>query len=80
MIFYTTITRKKSNMTDYELEQFCIRNTDCGCDCMACPAFAANQREELGLDEHDASEDDDYERYSLEMEIAETACDCNIGF
>lgn len=74
-------------MTDYELEKFCERNPDCGCDCMRCPAFAAHQREELGLDEYDpASVDDcaceskDDEVYHLQMEIDETACDCNIGF
>ena len=31
-------------MTDYELEQFCQRNPDCGCDCINCPAFAENYR------------------------------------
>lgn len=40
-------------MNDYELEKFCERNPDCGCDCMNCPAFASNQREELGLNEED---------------------------
>lgn len=48
-------------MTDYELEQFCKNNPDCGCECLACPAFIANPREELGLDERDTSEDEDYE-------------------
>ena len=31
-------------MTDAELEKFCESQPDCGCDCMKCPAFAANQR------------------------------------
>lgn len=31
-------------MSDYELEKFCESNPDCGCKCMKCPAFAANQR------------------------------------
>ena len=48
-------------MTDYELEQLCKNNPDCGCECLACPAFIANQREELGLDECDTSEDEGYE-------------------
>ena len=31
-------------MTDAELERFCEANPDCGCNCMKCPAFAANYR------------------------------------
>ena len=31
-------------MDDLELEQFCENNPQCGCDCMRCPAFAANMR------------------------------------
>ncbi len=31
-------------MSDYELERFCNNNPHCGCDCMNCPAFAANYR------------------------------------
>lgn len=51
-------------MTEYELDQICQR-TACDCNCMKCPYFAANQREELGLDEYD--EDDEYdEEYTTE--------------
>ena len=36
-------------LTDYELEQLCERQTDCGCDCMRCPLFAQSmEAEELG--------------------------------
>lgn len=31
-------------MTDYELDQICERNTDCGCNCMKCPIFAKYYR------------------------------------
>lgn len=44
-------------MTDYELEQFCERNPHCGCNCMKCPAFAANYRYNNGMDERDTSDD-----------------------
>lgn len=27
-------------MTEYELEKFCERNPDCGCNCIKRPAFA----------------------------------------
>ncbi len=43
-------------MTDYELEQFCRRNPDCGCDCYRCPAFAENHYHNLGYDEEDNDE------------------------
>lgn len=46
-------------MTDYELSQFCARNPDCGCNCMKCPAFAANINKELGLNDYDNEEDFD---------------------
>ena len=38
-------------MTDYQLEKFCERNPDCGCNCMKCPAFISNMRYEMGWDE-----------------------------
>lgn len=44
-------------MNERQLERFCERNPDCGCRCMACPAFAQHYREENGLDEED---DDDF--------------------
>ena len=37
-------------MSDYELEKFCESNPDCGCKCMKCPAFAANQRYNNGYE------------------------------
>ena len=40
-------------MSDYQLDLFCHRNPDCGCKCWFCPAFEANQRYNLGLDEND---------------------------
>lgn len=27
-------------MTDYELDEICSHNPDCGCNCMNCPIFA----------------------------------------
>lgn len=46
-------------MSDYELEQFCLRNPDCGCKCAKCPAFAANWRYNNGMDD-DIDEQDEY--------------------
>lgn len=45
-------------MDDYELERYCERHSNCNCLCLKCPAFIANQRNELGIDECD---DDDME-------------------
>lgn len=46
-------------MTDYELEKYCNTHPYCDCNCMKCPAFAANRRHELGLDE-DYYDDDEF--------------------
>ena len=27
-------------MTEYELDELCKRNPNCGCNCMKCPLFA----------------------------------------
>ena len=35
------------------------RSPDCGCNCMKCPAFAANMRYHNG-DHEDEDDDDDY--------------------
>ena len=43
-------------MDEYQLDLFCLRNPDCGCNCMKCPAFAAYMRHELGYDEDDYEE------------------------
>ena len=40
-------------MDDYQLDQFCQRHPECDGKCMRCPAFIANQREELGLNDFD---------------------------
>lgn len=45
-------------MSDYELERFCERNPDCGCNCMKCPAFIANMRYAEGY--FDDDDDDEY--------------------
>ena len=44
-------------MTEYELDQICERNPDCGCNCMKCEVFARYQRSQLGLDEYDDEEE-----------------------
>ena len=46
-------------MDDYQLDKFCERNPDCGCNCMKCPAFIANYRYNNGLDDYD--DEDVYE-------------------
>lgn len=46
-------------MDDFALERFCERNPDCGCNCMKCPAFAANYRYNNGLEDYE--NDEDYE-------------------
>ena len=43
-------------MDDFELEKFCERNPDCGCQCMKCPAFAANYRFNNGLNDEEYEE------------------------
>ena len=48
-------------MDDYQLSRFCERNPDCGCRCMSCPAFAQNQRDELGYEDDDYDWDDDWD-------------------
>lgn len=40
-------------MNDYELSRFYENYPDCDCNCMKCPAFACNMREELGYNEND---------------------------
>ena len=35
-------------MSDNELEKFCESQHDCGCKCMKCYEFAANQRYNKG--------------------------------
>lgn len=48
---------------DFELERICDRSADfCGCNCMACEAFAANKRYHDGYNEED-DEGDDEENY-----------------
>lgn len=46
-------------MDDLQLERFCEMNHDCGCDCLHCPAFAANYRYNNGYDEDDYDDEDD---------------------
>lgn len=29
-------------MNDYELDEYCKNNPECGCDCLHCQAFALN--------------------------------------
>lgn len=38
-------------MTEYELDQQCERNPDCGCNCMKCELFAKYQRSQLGYED-----------------------------
>lgn len=45
-------------MTEYQLDQICSRNPDCGCNCMKCQVYAMYMRSELGMDEE--PEDDEY--------------------
>lgn len=40
-------------MTEYELDELCKKNPDCGCDCMRCPLFAKYYRDENGLNDYD---------------------------
>ena len=47
-------------MTDEQLERFCERNPDCGCNCMKCPAFAANYRYNNGGDIYEGEEEYEY--------------------
>lgn len=44
--------------SEYELDRFCERNPNCGCNCMQCPAMAQFQRHELGYDEWDEDEEE----------------------
>ena len=46
-------------MDDLQLERFCEMNPDCGCDCLHCPAFAANYRYNNGYDGDDYDDEDD---------------------
>lgn len=46
-------------LDDFQLERICDRSPDCGCNCMKCEAFAANQRFHNG--DHDDEDDDDYD-------------------
>lgn len=48
-------------MDEFQLEEFCRRNPDCGCDCMHCPAFIRHMRYEMGWDECDEDYADDEE-------------------
>ncbi len=43
-------------MTEYELDQFCKRNPDCGCVCMKCPAYGEYHYSQLGYDEEEYQE------------------------
>lgn len=43
-------------LTDEQLELICERS-GCDCECIKCPAFAANRRYHFGYEEED---DDDY--------------------
>ena len=61
-------------MTDYEFNQIC-ESVECDYNCRKCSYFAAYQRANNGIGNYN-----DYERYCLEQEIAETTADCNIGF
>lgn len=49
-------------LDDFQLERICDRSPDCGCNCMKCEAFAANQRFHNG-DHEDDDDDDDYQAY-----------------
>lgn len=41
-------------LTDEQLERICERSGDfCGCHCITCEAFAANQRYHNGYDDDD---------------------------
>ena len=44
-------------MNELELENYCNHHKYCDCNCMKCPAFAAYQRHQLGLDENDDESD-----------------------
>lgn len=44
-------------MTEYELDQLCQRNPDCGCNCMSCQLFARYQRSELYGEDFDTEDD-----------------------
>lgn len=46
-------------LSDIELERICERSPDCGCNCMKCPAFAANMRYHDGYND-DEDDDDEY--------------------
>lgn len=43
-------------MNEYELEMYCDRHKTCDCHCVKCPAFAAYQRHELGINDYDEEE------------------------
>lgn len=40
-------------MDEYALDRYCDSHKQCDCKCMKCPAFAAYQRSELGMDDED---------------------------
>lgn len=44
-------------MTEYQLDQICSRNPDCGCNCMKCQVYAMYMRSELGLDKEPEDEE-----------------------
>lgn len=44
-------------MNDYELQQFCETNDFCDYNCMQCPAFAQNVRDELGFNDYNDNEE-----------------------
>lgn len=46
-------------LDDFQLERICDHYPDCGCNCIRCEAFAANQRFHNG-DHDDEDDDDDY--------------------
>ena len=46
-------------LDDFQLERICYSSLYCGCNCIRCEAFAANQRFHNG-DHEDEDDDDDY--------------------
>lgn len=56
MICIIGYQKRKGFMDEYELDIYCNRHPHCDCHCVKCPAFAAYQRHELGLDEDDEEE------------------------